>query len=154
MSRLAFIFRDHREELVRRWQASFRGALSDDYREVLESPVGDRLARKVIEDLLAYSEAEEYEAQTILKRIMQEAASEGARRASLGFALDDMLVAQRLRRAALWDTLGDALVVGELPPPGETMEQMKRVDAFLDRLVQAEVRAYLGAAGEGSSAQR
>jgi hypothetical protein len=143
MTDLAFIFRDRRDEITRRWTAHLESAVSDDYREVLESPIGARLVRKTLEDLLSYREAEDYEASAALRRIGEEAAAEGGRRAALGFELTDLLSARQALRTAFWDVLLDALVVGDLPSPGETMEQMKSIDAFLDTVALAEVGGYL-----------
>lgn len=143
MTELAFVFRDRREEITRRWMTYLGGTVSDDYREVLESPIGARLVRKTLEDLLSYREAEDYQAAATLRRIGEEAAAEAGRRAALGFELTDVLSARHALRTALWDVLLDALVIGDLPTPGETMEQMKRIDVFLDTLALAEVGGYL-----------
>lgn len=145
MTDVSFVLRDRRDEVTQRWTTSLPGTVSDEYREVLESQIGTRLVRKTLEDLLSYTEAEDYEAAPALRRIGEETAAEAARRAALGFELTDILAARQALRAALWDVLIDALVVGDLPSPGETMEQMKRVDAFLDTLVRAEVAGYLAA---------
>jgi hypothetical protein len=145
VSDVAFVLRDRRDEVARRWTDYLADAVSDDYREVLESPIGARLVRKTLEDLVSYTEAEDYEAAPALRRIGDEAAAEAGRRAALGFELDDLLSARQVLRTALWDVLVDALVVGDLPSPGKTMEQMKRVDAFLDTLVRAEVGGFLAA---------
>lgn len=139
MMDLAFIIRDRREEIGRRWVASLEGAVADDYRELLASPIGVRQLRKLVDDLVAYSEAEEYEVAATLRRIEEEAVQDAARRVALGFDLSDLLMALQRLRGAIWDSLSDALVVGELPPPGEMMAQMKVVDMILDHLVRAEV---------------
>ena len=150
MTDIAFVFRDRRDEVMRRWTTYLETAVSDDYRGVLESPIGERLVRKTLEDLLSYNEAEDYQAAAALRRIGEEAAAEAGRRAALGFELTDLLAARQALRAALWDVLLDALVIGDLPTPGETMEQMKRIDAFLDSLVRAEAGGYL--AGQADDA--
>jgi hypothetical protein len=142
---VAFVLRDRRDEVARRWSDALTDAVSDDYREVLESPIGVRLLRKTLEDLVSYTEAEDYQVAAALRQIGEAAAAEAGRRAALGFELDDLLSARQALRTALWAVLIDALVVGDLPSPGETMEQMKRVDAFLDTLVRAEVGGYLAA---------
>lgn len=139
MMDLAFIIRDRREEIGRRWVASLEGAVADDYREVLASPIGARQLRKLVDDLVAYTEAEEYEIRATVRRIEEEAVDDAAHRVALGFALSDLLTALQLLRGAIWDSLADALVIGELPPPGEMMAQMKVVDTILDHLVRAEV---------------
>jgi hypothetical protein len=139
MMDLAFIIRDRREEIGRRWVAALEGTVADDYREVLASPIGIRQVRKLVDDLVAYSEAEEYEIAATLRRIEEEAVNDAARRVALGFALSDLLMALQQLRGAIWDSLADALVVGQLPPPGEMMAQMKVVDMILDHLVRAEV---------------
>lgn len=139
MMDLAFIIRDRREEIGRRWVASLEGAVADDYRELLASPIGIRQLRKLVDDLVAYSEAEEYEIAATLRRIEEEAVDDAVRRVALGFDLSDLLMALQLLRGAIWDSLADALVVGQLPPPGEMMAQMKVVDMILDHLVRAEV---------------
>jgi hypothetical protein len=147
---LAFVFRDRRDEITRRWTSYLESAVSDDYREVLESPIGARLVRKTLEDLLSYREAEDYQAASALRRICEEAAAEAGRRAALGFELSDLVSARQALRTAFWEVLLDALVTGDLPSPGQTMEQMKRIDAFLDAIVHAEVGGYL-AGGAGDS---
>jgi hypothetical protein len=143
MTDLAFVFRDRRDEVTRRWTAYLESAVSGDYREVLESPIGARLVRRTLEDLLSYNDAEDYQAAAALRQIGDEAAVEAGRRATLGFELTDLLSARQALRAALWDVLLDALVIGDLPSPGETLEQMKRIDHFLDALMLAEVGGYL-----------
>ena len=145
ISEVVFALRDRRDEVARRWSDSLAEAVSDDYREVLESPIGVRLVRKTLEDLVSFTEAEDYQAAAALRRIGEEAAAEAGRRAALGFELDDLLAARQALRTALWAVLVDALVVGDLPSPGETMEQMKRIDSFLDTLMRAEVGGYLAA---------
>ena len=85
MTDLAFVFRDRRDEVTRRWTAYLESAVSDDYREVLESPIGARLVRKTLEDLLSYNDAEDYQAAAALRQIGEEAAAEAGRRATLGF---------------------------------------------------------------------
>jgi hypothetical protein len=142
---LSFILRDRRDEITRHWLALLPGVVADDYREVLESPIGARLAHQVIDDLVSYTEAEEYEAPTTLHRVAEAAAAEAARRAALGFSLDDLLAGLQLLREAMWDALMDALVVGELPPLGETMAQMKVVDGFLDYVLRAIAGGFTGA---------
>ncbi len=148
MTDLSFVLRDRRDEVTQRWTSSLPGVVSDEYRVILESPIGARLVRKTFEDLLSYTEAEEYEAAPTLRRIGEETAAEAARRATLGFELTDLLAARHALREALWDVLVDALVVGELPSPGETMRQMKDIDRFLDALVRSEVAGFLAARSE------
>jgi hypothetical protein len=153
VSDVSFVLRDRRDDVTQRWTVSLAGAVSDEYREVLESPIGARLVRKTLEDLLSYTEAEEYAAAATLRRIEEETASEAARRAALGFELTDLLAARHALRATLWDVLIDALVVGDLPSPGETMQQMKGLDMFLDALSRSEVAGYLaGRSGDATGA--
>jgi hypothetical protein len=147
MRELALIFREKRDQLHSRWIAALRGAVGDDYREVLESPIGDRLLKMIVEDLVTLSQAEAYEVDAAMRRIEMSAFEEAARRARIGFELNDVLAGLQLIRSAMWKVLGDAVVVGELSWSGETMDQMAEVDAFLDRLVRAEVQGYLKAAG-------
>ena len=149
MSDLANILRAHHEQIERRWLAAASELVGDEYREMLRSPLGVRLLRKIIDDLADYQEAEEYQAAAVLSRIEEQAADEARHRVALGFALADILVALQAIRAAIWDALMDALAAGELPPPGQTMAQMKEVDRLLDCIVRAEVAGSL-AAGQSS----
>lgn len=139
MTQLTFVFRERRDEILRRWVASLQGEVDEAYRELLSSPVGAVQLRKVIDDLVAYAEAEDYETAAVLRRIEEEMAADAERRTSVGFVLADLLAGLHLLRAAFWDSLGDALVVGELPAPGEVMVQMKLIDWLVDCLVQAVV---------------
>jgi hypothetical protein len=137
MDSLVFILRDRREELRRHWQSAVEGVVGDEYRAVLESPVGDRLLRGIIEDLVTYAQAEDFKVEATLREICERVAREAAGRLSVGFALADLLAALHALRAAVWGVLIDALVTGVLPPPGETMAQMKVIDGFIDALVTA-----------------
>lgn len=153
MKQLALIFRDHRDDLLRRWLSLLPSQVGDEYREVLESPVGAKLLRSFIEDLLTYVQAEEYEAPAALRRIVQCSADEAARRAALGFELADVLAALQAVRSALWYVLLDMLVTGDLPAMGETMDEMRQVDEYVDRLLQAEIHGFIaGASGDDGPA--
>ena len=143
MRQLALILRDHRDELHGRWVAALKGTVGAEYLDVLVSPLGVRLVRRVVDDMMALSQAEAYEVPAIIRRIETEAAGDAARRGALGFELMDVVAGLQQVRAAIWKVLGDALVVGELPAFGETMQEMQQVDAFMDLLVRIEVRGYL-----------
>jgi len=149
VSSLAHVLRARHQEIERRWLAAASELVGDEYREMLQSPLGVRLLRKIIDDLVAYDEAEEYQATAVLRRIEEEAAAEARHRVALGFALADILVALQVIRTTMWDALIDALAAGELPPPGQTMAEMKEVDRLLDCIVRAEVAGSL-AAGQQS----
>jgi len=140
---LALLLRDARDQVYAQWLGSLKGVVGEEYRDVLESPIGARLLRRVIDDLAALAQAEAYEVAAVTKRIENEAASDAARRGALGFDLVDVIAALQQIRNAIWKVVIDALVVGELPAFGETMDEMSQIDAFLDRLVQVEVRGYL-----------
>jgi hypothetical protein len=150
---LALIFRDHREDLQRRWLSLLPGRIGDDYREVLESPVGVKLVRGFIEELLAVAQAEEYEAPALMRRVTQDSRAAAARRAELGFELGDVLAGVQLLRSALWYVLEDVLVMGKLPAVGETIDEMRQVDEYVDRLIRAEIEGFLGGdPGDGAAA--
>ena len=55
----------------------------------------------------------------------------------------DVIAGVQQVRAAIWKVLIDALVVGDLPAFGETMDEMQQIDAFIDLLVRVEVRGFL-----------
>jgi hypothetical protein len=148
VKQLAFIFRDRRDQLYSHWLGLLKDRVGDEYLEVLESPIGARLVKLVVEELVVVAQAEAYELPQALRRVELSASEEAARRARLGFELNDVLAGLQLIRSAMWRVLGDALAVGDLPAAGETMDEMCEVDEFLDRLVRAEVRGYLVAADE------
>jgi hypothetical protein len=143
MRQLAILFREQREQILGRWHEALRGTVGDDYREVLESPIGLRIVGSLIEEMVNLSQAELYEVTAIWSRIEQATADEAGNRARLGFELDDILAGRQALRVALWHIIADALVAGDLPVAGETMDEMSQVDQYLDRLVRAEVRGYL-----------
>jgi hypothetical protein len=93
--------------------------------------------------MVALSQAEAYEVPGIIRRIESETAADAARRGALGFDMMDVVCGLQQVRAAIWKVLVDALVVGDLPAFGETMDEMAQVDAFMDLLVRVEVRGYL-----------
>ena len=110
---------------------------------MLASALGVRLVRHIVDDLVALSQAEAYEVPGIIRRIESETAADAARRGALGFDLMDVVAGVQQVRAAIWKVLIDALVVGDLPAFGETMDEMQQIDAFMDLLVRVEVRGFL-----------
>lgn len=143
MRQLALLLRDRRDELHGNWIAALKGTVGAEYLDVLASPLGVRLVRRIIDDLVGLSQAEAYEVPGIIRRIESEAAGDAARRGALGFDLMDVIAGLQQVRAAIWKVLIDALVVGDLPAFGETMDEMQQLDAFMDLLVRIEVRGFL-----------
>jgi hypothetical protein len=141
--RLALLLRDRRDELHAYWITALKGTIGAEYLDVLASPLGVRLVRRIVEDMVALSQAEAYEVPGIIRRIENETAADAARRGALGFDMMDVVCGLQQVRSAIWKVLIDALVVGELPAFGETMDEMAQVDAFMDLLVRVEVRGYL-----------
>jgi len=145
--RLPFILRDQRDELRRRWNEALPGRVGDEYAELLTSAVGDRLLRSLVEQLVALSQAEEYEVAGLRRRFESEFRGEAEHRLALGFTARDLAGGVQALRLAVIDVLGDAVVAGELPPPGETLVELRALDDFLDGLVGTVVDA---AAASGS----
>jgi hypothetical protein len=137
------LLRDRRDELHGRWIVALKDTVGAEYVDVLASPLGVRLVRHVVDDLIALSQAEAYEVPGIIRRIESETAADAARRGALGFDLMDVIAGVQQVRAAIWKVLIDALVVGDLPAFGETMDEMQQIDAFIDLLVRVEVRGFL-----------
>jgi hypothetical protein len=134
------LLRDRRDELHGKWIVALKDTVGAEYVDVLASPLGVRLVRH---DLIALSQAEAYEVPGIIRRIENETAADAARRGALGFDLMDVIAGVQQVRAAIWKVLIDALVVGDLPAFGETMDEMQQIDAFIDLLVRVEVRGFL-----------
>jgi hypothetical protein len=140
MSSVPFILRDHREQLWRSWAESMGEEVAADYREIMASPLGERYVRAVVDDLIAWSEAEEYEAPGVLRQVCERVGADAANRLALGFTAIDIAAALQALHGAVVDVLLDALVLGELPSFAETLEQLKAAGAFIDRLVVAVLR--------------
>ncbi len=138
---LPFILREQREQLRRRWHDALAGRVSDDYRELLVSPVGDRLLRALVDQLVALSQAEEYEVAGLRRQYEAEFGSEAEHRLALGFTAHDLAGGVQAVRLAVLDVLGDAVVGGELPPLGETLVELRALDDVLDGLVAAVLDA-------------
>ena len=151
MRQLALLLRDRREQLYSQWLSSLKDAVGEEYRDVLESPLGALTVRRFVEDLASIAQAEAYEIPGMERRIEQEWGADASRRGALGFDMVDVIRGLQQLRVAVWKVLTDALVMGELPTFGETMDEMSQVDAFLDRLIQVEVRGYL--VGQAASRQ-
>jgi hypothetical protein len=137
MTSVPFVLRDHREELWRRWASSLDESVAADYRELMSSPLGERLVRAFVDDLIACTEAEEYEVPALLRQAGERVAADAAYRLSLGFSTVDLVTALQSMRGAIVDVLLDALVLGELPSFADTLEQVKQADAFIDHMVCA-----------------
>jgi hypothetical protein len=136
-----FVLRDHREQLWRRWASGLDERIVVDYRELMSSPLGERFARAFIDDLVACSQAEEYELPALLRQIEERIAGDAAYRLSLGYSTLDLVMALQSLRGAIVDVLLDALVLGELPSFAETLEQLKAAGALVDRLICATLTA-------------
>jgi hypothetical protein len=137
MNTVPFVLRDHREQLWRRWAESLGEDVAADYRELMNSPLGERAVRAFVDDLIAGRQAEGYEAPGVLRQACERVAAEAAYRMSLGFTALDLAMALQALRGAIIDVLLDALVLGELPSFAETLEQVKAADRFIDQLVAA-----------------
>lgn len=149
MTGVPFVLRDRREPLWRRWAETMGDDAAADYREIMASPLGERYVRAFVDDLIAWSEAEEYEAPRVLRQACERVSADAANRLALGFTVADVVTALQALRGAAVDVLLDALVLGELPSFAETLEQLKAVCAFIDGLVLAVLRVA-AAPGEAS----
>lgn len=148
MKRLPFILRDSRDPLRKRWlDALEASAAGEDYRELMASPVGDRFLRKLIDDMIALSEAEAYELRGMQRRLHEEAAREAEYRLGLGFARLDLVKGWQAVLAAVIDVLEDSIAVGEAPPPGETLLELKELGTLLDHMVRTTMATPAAAAG-------
>lgn len=138
---IPFVLRDHRDELWRRWAESLDERVAPDYRELIASPLGERFVRTFVDDLIACSEAEEYEVPALLRCAEERVVSDSRRRLEMGFEIADMVISLQALRGAVIDVLVDALVLGEMPSFADSLLQLKRAGAFLDRLVAATMTA-------------
>jgi hypothetical protein len=138
---LPLILRDHREELWRRWVDALADAVESDYRELVASPLGERMLRVLVDDLIAFSEAEEYERPGLIRAVEARTTADTRHRLAMGFSLLDAVVGLHGLRGAISDVLADALALGELPAFADTLDQLKVVNAFLDRAVCATMTA-------------
>ncbi|MFA4965247.1 MAG: hypothetical protein WC709_06380 [Thermoleophilia bacterium] len=141
MTSIPFLLRDHRDELWQRWARALEGAVDAEYRELIAGPLGERMLRGLVNDLIACSEAEEYELPGLLRGIESRVTAEARHRLALGFKVLDLLVALHALRGAIVDVLQDALVQDEMPPFAVSLDQLKNANAFLDRLVCASLAA-------------
>lgn len=137
MTSVPFVLRDHREEFWRRWADSLGDDIPADYRELMSGPLGERFVRAFIDDLIDWSEGEEYEAPGFLRKACERIRIDAANRLALGFTNLELATATQALRGAIVDVLLDALVLNELPSFAETLEQLKEADLFIDRLIGA-----------------
>jgi hypothetical protein len=119
---LPLILRDHREQLRQRWIDELDGRVNPEYREWLSGPLGERTLRTIVDDLVAVTQAEEYEVPGIRRRVDQQAAAEAAHWLALGFTLKDVVSSVHVLRGAVNDVLLDALVQDETPSFGDTLD--------------------------------
>ena len=140
MSSIPFVLRDHRERLWRRWADSLGDDVVVDYRELMSSPLGERFVRAFVDDLIAWSEAEDYEAPRQLRQACERVATDAARRMTLGFTALDLAMAMQACGGRS-STCSSRPRARRLPSFAETLEQMKAADAFIDQLVAAVLTA-------------
>jgi hypothetical protein len=122
--------------------------VGEDYFELLASPVGERVLRGLVEQLVAISQAEEYEVGGLRRRVESDFEREVAHRLALGFTPADIVAGVQALRLAVLDVLGDAVVTGELPSAGETLAELRQLEDLLDGLVLVAVRSLTA---QGSS---
>ena len=60
--------------------------VDSDYRELVASQLGERMLRTLIDDLVAFSEAEQYERPGLLRAVEERTTADARHRLSLGFA--------------------------------------------------------------------
>ena len=141
MKALPLILRDHREELWRRWVDALAETVDSDYRELVASQLGERMLRTLIDDLIVFSEAEQYERPALLRTVEERTTADARHRLSLGFTVRDAVVSLHSLRGAISDVLVDALVLDEMPAFADALDQLKVLNTFLDRLVCATIAA-------------
>ena len=141
MNQLSLILRDRREELWRRWVDGLSEAVGADYFELVASPLGERMLRALTDGLITVTEAEEYERPGLLESIEARVTEDARHRLTFGFTIRDAIIGLHVLRGAVSDVLADALVVGEMPAFADTLDQLKAVNAYLDRLVCATLAA-------------
>ena len=112
-----------------------------DYGELLATQLGERLLRTLIDDLIAFTEAEQYERPALLKSVEERTTAGVRSRLSLGFTVLDAVVSLHILRGAISDVLVDALALDEVPAFADTLDQLKVLNGFLDRMVCATIRA-------------
>ena len=141
MKALPLILRDHREQLWRRWVDELADTVDPDYRELVASQLGERMMRTLVDDLITFCEAEKYERPGLLRTIEERTTADARHRLSLGFAVLDAVVGLHGLRGAISDILVDALVLDEMPAFADTLDQLKVINTYLDRLVCATIVA-------------
>jgi len=140
--RLPLILRDRRDQLRQRWLEALQVAgAGEEYRELMASPVGDRFLRRLVDDLIALGEAAAYELPALRRRMRDDAGREASYRLGLGFELADLVTGWQALLAAVIDVLADALACGEVPPPGETLLELKAFGTLLDDMVRTTAAA-------------
>ena len=99
------------------------------------------MLRALVDGLIAVTEAEEYERPGLLLGIEERFTVDTRHRMTFGFTVVDAIVGLHVLRSAVSDVLADALVVGEMPAFADTLDQLKDINAYLDRLVCASLAA-------------
>ena len=109
-----------------RWVEVLDGRVDADYRELMASPLGERILRNIVDDLIALSEAEEYECRPRCAAARRARRRRGrpSRWRSASPSATSVRRLQALRGAVI-DVLLDALVLDEMPSFGDTLDQLK-----------------------------
>ena len=128
--------------------------MESDYRELIGSPLGERILRNLLEDLIVYSEAEDYELARVLKRVEERTTAETEHRLALGFVVLDMAVSLQVLRGSVIDVLIDALVTDEMPSFADSLDQLKVADTFIDLGVRHHGSGVIPGPPRGPSGRR
>jgi hypothetical protein len=140
---LSKILRQNQHEVVRRWHDDLSGNIAEDFRDMLETPMGTGVAAKLLSMAIEYLEAEDYQKNDLLRRMRNLTREASFRRSAVGFALPDIVFTALAFRQALEETIlnhvarsdsdDEVLVAGILA-----------LNRLGDAMVSGEIAGYLG----------
>lgn len=142
MSAMAKSLRLNHDEVIRRWMENLHGHIADDFEEMLQTPMGNGVAGKLLDCAVDYLETEEYNRSEILHMVWNVARDASFRRTAVGYGLQDIVTTALAFRNALQQTILNNLTPCEAEQDHELVGGLLAVDRIGDAIISGEIAGY------------
>ncbi len=139
---LANHLRDNHDEVMRRWLENLHGNIAEDFEQMLMTPMGSGVSNKLLNCVIDYLEAEEYQKGSFLHGIRDIACDASFRRAAVGFGLPDIVATAIAFRRALEETLLYHAFHASIEDERSIIDGMLALNRLGDVLVSGEIAGY------------
>jgi len=134
--------RENHDEVISRWFENLHSRVADDFEQMLRTPMGTAVAKKMLEYAIEFLETEEYRKADVLHGARKIAGDAAFRRAAVGFSLPDIVATALAFRAALQETVIDHSNHGSIDDERGIVVGIMELNRLGDVLVAGEIAGY------------